>query len=378
MSPLVIDQGCNEDYNVWEQGSLPEEYRRLSSQELDHRISGARQKLGERVVILGHHYQRDEIIKFADFRGDSFKLSQQAAGCSKAKFIVFCGVRFMAEAADILSSDDQIVILPNLEAGCSLADMAEIGQVETCWAELKEAGIDEDVLPITYINCAADLKAFVGNLGGAVCTSSNAPKIVAWAFQQKEKFLFFPDQHLGRITALDMGIPLEQMLLWDPDEPLGGNSVEQLKAAKVILWKGHCSVHGRFRAEQIQEAREKYPGIRVVVHPECTLDVVLAADEYGSTEYIKKRVLESEPDSKWAIGTEINMVQRLAKENPDKTLICLDPLVCPCATMYRIHPAYLCWVLEGLVQGKIINAIKVPEDIKKGSKLALDRMLSIC
>lgn len=377
MSVLAPSPKCGEDYEVLEGQALPEAYKRLSETDLDRRIGEARAKLGRRAVILGHHYQREEIVKFADYRGDSLKLAQQAASRAEAEFIVFCGVHFMAEAADILSRDDQTVILPNLEAGCSMADMAAIGQVETCWAELEEAGVAGATLPITYINCAADLKAFVGERGGAVCTSSNAPKVVRWAFEQKEKLLFFPDQHLGRITCFDLGVPLEQMLVWDPAEYRGGHSEEAIRRARVYLWKGHCSVHGRFKREQIEKARREHPGIRVVVHPECTLDVVQAADEYGSTEYILKRVVESPHGTKWAVGTEINLVHRLAREMPDKTIFCLDPVVCPCSTMYRIHPAYLCWVLENLLEGKVVNAIRVPESIKRWSKVALERMLSL-
>ena len=376
MSTLVTSQLCHEDYNVIRGQTLPDEYKSLSQEILDRRISEAKAKLGKRVIILGHHYQRDEIIKFADYRGDSLKLSQQAAAHKEAEFIVFCGVHFMAESADILCGEHQTVILPNIEAGCSMADMANIGQVENCWEELEEAGVT-DVLPITYINSAANLKAFVGKHGGAVCTSSNAKAIVTWALKQNKKILFFPDQHLGRITAYKLGIPLEEMALWNPFEFMGGYEKEELQKAKVILWKGHCSVHARFKLEQIEKARKEYPGIKVIVHPECTFDVVQAADEYGSTEYITRRVTESPSGSKWAIGTEVNLVNRLQEEMPDKTIFCLDPVVCPCATMYRIHPAYLCWVLENLLKGKVVNPIEVPEEIKHNSKLALDRMLEI-
>jgi quinolinate synthase len=369
---------CEEDYQVLEGTSLlPESYKKLSEAELDARITQARKQLGDKVVILGHHYQRDEIIKFADYRGDSLKLARQAAERAEAPFIIFCGVHFMAEAADIVTGDRQTVILPNLEAGCSLADMAEISQVQRCKADLEEAGVWEEICPITYINSAADLKAFVGEHGGTVCTSSNAPKIVTWALGQKPRLLFFPDQHLGRITAVDLGIARDEMLLWDPEESMGGHSVEAVKKAEVFLWKGHCSVHGRFTLGQVEKARREHPGIRVIVHPECTLDVVEAADEYGSTEYICKQIRAGEPGSKWAVGTEINLVNRLAKEMPDRLIYCLDPIVCPCSTMYRIHPAYLLWVLDNLVDGKVVNPIRVPEPIKRWSKVALERMLEI-
>ncbi|MBW3623874.1 MAG: quinolinate synthase NadA [Armatimonadetes bacterium] len=359
------------------QQPLPEEIRALSAEETDARIARARETLGDRVVILGHHYQRDEIIKHADFRGDSFKLSQLAAERKDADYIVFCGVHFMAESADILSADHQKVILPNLNAGCSMADMADIYQVDECWENLQELGIAEDVVPITYMNSAANLKAFVGRNGGAVCTSSNARAVLEWAFQQKPKVLFFPDQHLGRNTGYRMGIPLEQMIVWDPREELGGNEPETLQDSKILLWKGHCSVHGRFTVDQIKEARESYPGIHVMVHPECPLDVVLASDYDGSTEYIIKKVNEAAPGSKWAIGTEINLVNRLAQEHPDKTIFCLDPVICPCSTMYRIHPHFLLWTLENLLDGKVVNEIKVHPEVADQAKVALNRMLAI-
>jgi len=377
MSRLTASELCREDYEVLRTNALPQEYKQLSEQQLDRRIAEARAQLGDRVIILGHHYQRDEIIKFADYRGDSLKLAQQAAKHRDVPFIVFCGVHFMAEAADILTGDNQTVILPNLEAGCSLADMAEIGQVETCWEELGRAGVTEGLVPVTYINSAADLKAFVGQHGGIVCTSSNAPKIATWAFEQGQRLLFFPDQHLGRITAIDLGIPLEEILLWDPTEPYGGHTPEALQKAKVFLWKGHCSVHTRFKIEQIQKARREYPALQVVVHPECTLDVVQAADAYGSTEFIIQKIRESVPGSQWAVGTEINLVNRMADEMPDKIISCLDPIVCPCSTMYRIHPAYLCWALENLAQGKVVNPIKVPPEIAHGARIALERMLKV-
>ena len=376
MTELKPSQFCDNDYEILKGKSLPDAYRALSAEELDQRIAEAKSKLGAKVLILGHHYQRDEIIKFADLRGDSLKLAQFAAQNKAAQFIVFCGVHFMAESADILCGEHQRVILPNMEAGCSMADMANIGQVETCWEELTGAGIN-DIIPITYINSAADLKAFVGKHGGTVCTSSNAPKIVEWALQQNKRVLFFPDQHLGRITALSLGVPLEDMMVWDPFEELGGSDVKSIKSKRVFLWKGHCSVHARFTKEQIEKARRDHPGIQVIVHPECPLDTVQAADEYGSTEYIYNRLKQSPAGSKWAVGTEVNLVHRMAEEMPDKFIMCLDPVVCPCATMYCIHPAYLCWVLEGLVDGKIINQVKVPADIRQWAKVALDTMLGM-
>jgi quinolinate synthase len=359
------------------QQPLPEEIRALSPEETDRRIAEARRTLGHKIVILGHHYQRDEIIKHADFRGDSFKLSQLAAERKDADYILFCGVHFMAESADILSADHQQVILPNLNAGCSMADMADIYQVNECWDGLQELGIADDVVPITYMNSAANLKAFVGRNGGAVCTSSNARGVLEWAFKQKGKVLFFPDQHLGRNTGYRMGIPLEQMTVWDPREEWGGNDPRALENSKILLWKGHCSVHGRFTVDQIRQARETYPGINVMVHPECPLDVVLASDCDGSTEFIIRKIEEAEPGSKWAIGTEINLVNRLAHEHPDKLIFCLDPVICPCSTMYRIHPHFLLWTLENLLDGKVVNRIQVPAEVAEQAKLALDRMLEI-
>jgi quinolinate synthase len=359
------------------QQPLPDEIRSLSDAETDARITQAREILGAKIVILGHHYQRDEIIKHADCRGDSFKLSQLAAERKDADYIIFCGVHFMAESADILSADYQKVILPNLNAGCSMADMADIYQVEECWENLQEIGVADDVMPITYMNSAANLKAFVGRNGGAVCTSSNARSVLEWAFKQRSKVLFFPDQHLGRNTGYAMGIPLDQMRVWDPSEEFGDNSPEAIRDAKILLWKGHCSVHGRFTADQIRQARETHPGVNVVVHPECPLDVVLAADCNGSTEYIINVINKAEYGSKWAVGTEINLVNRLAHEHPDKTIFCLDPVICPCSTMYRIHPHFLLWALENLLDGKVVNQIKVHPEVAEQAKLALDRMLAI-
>lgn len=360
---------------------LPTDYTNLEPSEVAERIRAAKNALGKRLVILGHHYQRDEIIVHADFRGDSYKLAQHARECPDAEFIVFCGVHFMAESADILTPDHQTVILPNLAAGCSMADMANIFQVKRCWEQLRTAlggdGI-AGVVPVTYINSAANLKAFVGEHGGTVCTSTNAPTALAWALDQGDKVLFFPDQHLGRNTALAMGFdPVEDMCVWDPFKPFGGNTEENLRQSKFILWKGHCSVHKRFTVEQVAKARAENPGIRVIVHPECEMEVVQAADMYGSTEFILNTIEDSEPGSKWAVGTEINLVQRIAKENPQLHVQCLDPQICPCSTMYRIHPTFLCWVLENLVEGNVVNAIKVPDDITIWSKVALKRMLEL-
>jgi quinolinate synthase len=363
-------------FAYWQQ-DIPLEYWSLEPQEIIERIRVARAKLGTRLIILGHHYQREDIIRFADFKGDSFKLSQWAAEHPEAEYIVFCGVHFMAEAADILSAPHQKVVLPNMAAGCSMADMADPEDVLSCWEELEEAGIAQETVPITYMNSAAALKAFVGEHGGAVCTSSNAAKVLEWAFAQKRRALFFPDQHLGRTTGVKMGIPLDQMPLWDYTRPygsLGGMSDEDLQRSRVLLWKGHCSVHQRFTVDQITAARERFPGAKVVVHPECRLEVVQAADCDGSTEFIARTITESPPGSVWGVGTEINLVSRLAKENPDKTVFCLDPVVCPCSTMYRVHPAYLCWTVESLAEGRVVNQIVVPEDQKRWAKVALDRL----
>ncbi len=360
------------------QQPLPVEITRLTPEETDARIATARRCLGEDLLLLGHHYQRDEIIKWADFRGDSLKLSQLAAEHPEAKTIIFCGVHFMAESADILTTEEQVVILPNMNAGCSMADMASSRQVEACWEDLATVTDTSRIVPITYVNSTAALKAFVGRNGGASCTSSNARKVVEWALERGDKLLFFPDQHLGRNTAVGLGLDPEQdMLLWDPHKPFGGVTVEEVQAKRVLLWKGHCSVHGRFTAEQIAKARADYPTVRVMVHPECPLDVVQASDLYGSTEAIIKAVTESPSGSVWAIGTEVNLVSRLAHEQPDKTIFCLDPVVCPCSTMYRIHPHYLLWTMENLLEGRVVNQVKVPPAIAADARLALDRMLAI-
>jgi quinolinate synthase len=358
------------------QGVIPDRYKQMGAEELDRRIEAARAALGSRLVILGHHYQRDEIIKHADFRGDSFKLSQQAAGRSEADYIVFCGVHFMAESADILSGAHQQVILPNLAAGCSMADMANIDDVEAAWEELAEV-CGAGTVPVTYMNSAANLKAFCGRNGGVVCTSSNAKKVLEWAFERGERVFFFPDEHLGRNTADKLGIPQERCVVWNPRLPMGGLDEATLRAATVILWKGFCSVHARFNVRQIAQARAEHPGVTVLVHPECRREVVQAADLDGSTEYIIDAVRKAPAGSTWAIGTEINLVRRLQAEHPDKTIFCLDPVICPCSTMYRIHPAYLAWVLEALVDGQVLNRIAVDADTAHQARVALDRMLAL-
>jgi quinolinate synthase len=365
-------------FAFWQQ-DIPAEYWALDAQELVERIHAAKAKLAPRLVILGHHYQREDIIQFADYRGDSLKLARWAAEQRDKEYIVFCGVHFMAEAADILSGPNQVVMLPNMAAGCSMADMAADDDVYACWDELQEAGIT-DVVPVTYINSAASLKAHCGRHDGIICTSSNARMVLEWGLDRGRRVLFFPDQHLGRNTAVKLGIPLEEMAVWDytlPPGSLGGNTPEQLQRARVILWKGHCSVHARFSVEQIERAREDYPGIKVIVHPECRLEVVQTADADGSTEFIARTIAEAPAGSRWAVGTEINLVSRLARENPDKLVFCLDPVVCPCSTMYRIHPAYLCWVLERLLAGKIVNRVTVDEETARWAKVALDRMLAV-
>ena len=355
---------------------LPKDYIGLKPDELSERIAAARAKLGDRLMILGHHYQRDEIIKFADFRGDSYLLSQHAAKQKEAEYVVFCGVHFMAETADILTGPNQKVILPNMKAGCSMADMAPTEDALDAWEDLKTV-VTGGIVPVTYMNSTADIKALCGRNDGIVCTSSNATEAFKWAFGRGEKILFFPDQHLGRNTSLKLGIPIEEMVVWNPFKPLGGLTEDEIRNSKVILWQGHCSVHTRFTVKQINEAREKFPDVKVVVHPECVREVVEAADMDGSTEFIIKVVEEAPPGSVFGIGTEINLVNRLAKENPDKTIFCLDPVVCPCATMYRIHPAYLAWVAEGLVAGKVTNQITVNEDTAHYARLALEQMLSL-
>ena len=367
-------------FQSWQRG-IPAEYWDLGAEELGTRVRAARAALGERAVILGHHYQREDIIEFADERGDSFALAQYAAQRPQSQYIVFCGVHFMAEAADILSAEHQQVVLPNIEAGCSLSDMAAPADVHSAWRELGEHFGDTDqIIPVTYMNSAASLKAFCGANGGVVCTSSNASKVLEWAFERGQRAFFFPDQHLGRNTGRGMGIPLEEMALWNWREPagsLGGLDAEALDRSRIILWQGHCSVHQRFSVTQIEAARERDPQARIVVHPECRYEVVQAADANGSTAYIANYVAEAPAGAVIGVGTEINLVSRLAKENPDKTVFCLDPVVCPCSTMYRVHPAYLAWVMESLARGEVVNRIVVPEDDRAHARVALERMLAL-
>jgi quinolinate synthase len=366
-----------EKENIRERQPLPERYLGLSDEEMDVRIAAARAALGSRLVILGHHYQRDEVIKFADYTGDSFKLAQQVSRHPDADFIVFCGVHFMAESADVLSADHQQVVLPDLAAGCSMADMADIEQLEMCWNDLEQMGLSS-VVPVTYINSAAAVKAFCGERGGVVCTSSNAAATLRWAWERGKHILFLPDQHLGRNTAYRMGVPLDQMVVWDPSEIWGGLEADAVKNSRIILWKGHCSVHTRFTVRQIENIRKQNPGVRVIVHPEVPWDVVQAADDSGSTEYIIKQVTGSPAGSVWAVGTEIHLVNRLAnKMQPERTVLSLDQFGCLCSTMFRVSPNHLLWTLDGLVDGEVHNRIVVPDDRKYWTKVALDRMLTI-
>ena len=366
-----------EKEHISERQPLPDEYLGLSDEEMDRRIAAAKTRLGRRLVILGHHYQRDEVIKFADYTGDSFKLARQVSQHADADFIVFCGVHFMAESADVLSADHQQVILPDLAAGCSMADMAAPDQLEMCWSDLSQMGVG-GVIPVTYINSAASIKAFCGERGGVVCTSSNAAATLRWAWERGERILFLPDQHLGRNTAYKMGIPLDEMVVWDPNEIFGGLDPDQVEHARMLLWKGHCSVHTRFTAKQIDALRKQHPGIRVIVHPEVPWEVVQAADDSGSTEYIIKVVKNSPAGSVWAVGTEVHLVNRLAQElAPDRTVLSLDQFGCLCSTMFRVSPNHLLWILEELVEGRVHNRIVVPDEQKHWTRVALDRMLSI-
>ncbi len=366
-----------EKSRLQERQPLPEAYVGLADDEMDVRIAAARAALGCRLVILGHHYQRDEVIKFADYTGDSLKLARHAAARGDAEFIVFCGVHFMAESADILRAPHQQVILPDLAAGCSMADMAAPDELETCWDELAAMGL-RGVVPVTYINSSAAIKAFCGERGGIVCTSSNAAAAMRWAWARGEKVLMLPDQHLGRNTAYKMGVPLEEMVVWDPHEPFGGLERSDVARARLVLWKGHCSVHTRFTVAQVQRFRREHPDGRVIVHPECTFDVVQAADDSGSTEYIIRTVTASPDGSVWGVGTEIHLVHRLAKAlAPHKTVVTLDPFGCLCSTMFRVSPNHLLWVLEGLLDGEVHNLIVVPEREKRWARVALDRMLEV-
>ena len=376
--------------HIGERQPLPERFLSLSDEEMHRRIAAAKAALGRRLVILGHHYQRDEVITFADYTGDSYKLAQQVSKHPDAEFIVFCGVHFMAESADVLSAPQQQVILPDLAAGCSMADMAEPEQLEQCWTDLEEILADgrsarlapsdsrAHVIPVTYINSAASIKAFCGERGGVVCTSSNAAATLKWAWARGEKVLFLPDQHLGRNTAYKLGVPLDDMVVWDPNEIFGGLDPDAVKRARIILWKGHCSVHTRFTVRQIENIRAQHPGIKVIVHPEVPWDVVQAADDSGSTEYIIRTVIASPAGSTWAVGTEIHLVNRLARQvAPERTVHSLDQFGCLCSTMFRVSPNHLLWTLEGLVDGVVHNRIVVPDDRKHWTKVALDRMLSI-
>ncbi|MCX2179413.1 quinolinate synthase NadA [Streptomyces sp. SKN60] len=351
-----------------------------SDPDLVERARAAKEKLGDKVFVLGHHYQRDEVIQFADVTGDSFKLARDAAAKPEAEYIVFCGVHFMAESADILTGDDQKVVLPDLAAGCSMADMATAEQVAECWDVLTEAGVAERVVPVSYMNSSADIKAFTGKHGGTICTSSNAKKALEWAFEQGEKVLFLPDQHLGRNTAVrDMGMSLDDCVIYNPHKPNGGLTAEQLRDAKMILWRGHCSVHGRFSLDSVADVRERIPGVNVLVHPECKHEVVAAADYVGSTEYIIKTLEAAPAGSKWAIGTELNLVKRLADRfAPEgKEVVFLDRTVCFCSTMNRIDLPHLVWALESLAEGNLVNRIEVDKETEAFAKLALERMLAL-
>ncbi len=349
-----------------------------SDPDLVERARAAKEKLGDKVFVLGHHYQRDEVIQFADVTGDSFKLARDAAARPEAEYIVFCGVHFMAESADILTSADQKVVLPDLAAGCSMADMATFDQVEEAWDVLADAGVADVTVPVSYMNSSADIKAFTGRHGGTICTSSNAKRALEWAFSKGEKVLFLPDQHLGRNTAvLEMGLSLDDCVVFDPHKPGGGLTAEQLRAATMILWRGHCSVHGRFSVECVDDVRERVPGVQVIVHPECRHEVVTKADLIGSTEFIIKTIDEAPAGSKWAVGTELNLVKRLADRHPDKTVVFLDKTVCFCSTMNRIDLPHLVWALESLVAGDVVNRIVVEPDTARWAKAALDQMLAL-
>ena len=373
---LLLGQGSDlaSERGVSCDGQLPA----ASDPDLVARARAARKALGSDVLILGHHYQRNEVIEFADITGDSFKLAQEAANQSSVENIIFCGVHFMAESADILTSDKQRVILPDLAAGCSMADMATANQVAKCWSELQSIGVAEKVIPVTYMNSSAAIKSFTGEHGGTICTSSNAEAAMKWAFTQGEKILFLPDQHLGRNTAvLSLGLTLDDCVLWNPWKPMGGLTEEQIKKAKVILWRGHCSVHGRFSIDSVDEIRKRVAGVKVLVHPECTHEVVSAADQIGSTEKIIQIVKSSPAGSKWAIGTELNLVQRISQTNPDKEIYFLDKDICYCSTMNRIDLPHLVWAMESLVSGTVVNQIRVAPDVARYSKLALERMLAL-
>jgi quinolinate synthase len=373
---LLLGRGAdpNSERGVECPGDLPA----ASDPDLVERARKARAALGDRAFVLGHHYQRDEVIQFADVTGDSFKLAREAAARPEAEYIVFCGVHFMAESADILTADSQQVVLPDLAAGCSMADMARLMQVEDAWARLADAGVANVTVPITYMNSSADIKAFCGRHGGAVCTSSNAKRSLEWAFEQGEKVLFLPDQHLGRNTAvLEFGLSLDDCVVIDPHKPGFGVTDEQLRDATMLLWRGHCSVHGRFSAESVADVRERIPGVNVIVHPECKHEVVTQADYVGSTEHIIKTIAAAPAGSAWAVGTELNLVKRLGQQHPDKTVVFLDKTVCFCSTMNRIDLPHLVWALENLVEGRVVNRIEVDADTADWARVALDRMLAL-
>jgi quinolinate synthase len=378
-SPLaLLLLGQQRDQSSERGVDCPGELPPASDPALVERARAAKAALGDQVFVLGHHYQRDEVIQFADVTGDSFRLAQQAAARPDAPYIVFCGVHFMAESADILTTDQQQVVLPDLAAGCSMADMASFQQVEDCWEQLQSAGVADVTVPVSYMNSSAAIKGFTGRHGGTICTSSNADRALEWAFGQGEKVLFLPDQHLGRNTAVrDLGLSLEDCVVWNPRRPLGGNTVEQLQAARMILWKGHCSVHGRFTLESVEDVRARVPGVQVLVHPECQYEVVQAADQVGSTERIIKLVEESPAGTAWAIGTELNLVRRLADRHPDKTIVFLEKTVCFCSTMNRIDLPHLVWALEELVAGRVPNQITVEPETAKYARQALDQMLAL-
>lgn len=373
---LLLGRGSDPDT---ERGvECPGDLPAPSDPDLVARATAAKAKLGSKVFVLGHHYQRDEVIQFADVTGDSFKLAREAAARPDAEYIVFCGVHFMAESADILTTNAQRVILPDLAAGCSMADMAVLGQVEAAWDTLTELGIAGETVPVTYMNSSADIKGFVGRNGGVVCTSSNAKRALDWAFEQGSKVFFLPDQHLGRNTAvLEMGLSLDDCVLYDPHKPGGGLTPEQLRDAKMILWRGHCSVHGRFTLDSVNDVRERVPGVNVLVHPECRHEVVTAADYVGSTEYIIKTIEAAPAGSAWALGTELNLVRRLALAHPDKQITFLDKAVCYCSTMNRIDLPHLVWALEELVAGRVVNQITVDADTAHHARVALDQMLAL-
>lgn len=377
-SPLLLLLGVGED-PLSERGvDCPGGLPAPSDPDLVKRAAAAKEALGDRAFILGHHYQRDEVIAFADVTGDSFKLAQKAAARPESEFIVFCGVHFMAESADILTSDDQIVVLPDMAAGCSMADMAAADQVQAAWRTLEAAGVADVTIPVTYMNSTAAIKAFTGEHGGTICTSSNAEQSLRWAFEQGEKVLFLPDQHLGRNTAvLDLGMDLADCVVFDPHKPGGGLTAQELARARMILWRGHCSVHGRFTEQSVDEIREKVPEVNVLVHPECRHEVVLKADYVGSTEYIIKTLAAADPGTSWAIGTELNLVRRLAEQHPDKQIMFLDRTICYCSTMNRIDLPHLVWALESLVEDRIVNQIVVDPETARWARVALDRMLAL-